>query len=146
MATICYSFPNINFTNPRPLHQNAPKCTKMLTITRDSKVFQNCPEWLLLPIFWFKGHLKGDRSQRKSWRSHGVVHELHQNTVSCFSAPHVQSHISHWGQIQNFLVCLAMVTFRVYIGAFWFILVHLKCNPRTLTWLARTPVHLQVSI
>ena len=33
------------------VHQNAPKCTKMLTITRDSKVFQNCPEWLLLPIF-----------------------------------------------------------------------------------------------
>ena len=26
------------------VHQNAPKCTKMLTITRDSKVFQNCPE------------------------------------------------------------------------------------------------------
>ena len=35
-------------------------------------MFRICPECLIWSISWLNGHLKGDRSQNKSWRGLGV--------------------------------------------------------------------------
>ena len=67
----------------RKMHQNAAKWTKMVTVLWESKVFQICPEWLMWSISGVNGHLKGDRSQSKSWRSHGVAHGVDQNASKC---------------------------------------------------------------
>ena len=55
-------------------------------------------------------------------------------------------HISHSGQIQNTLLCHAMVTILVHVSPFWCILVHIMCNPMTPQWLALTHLLFQVSI
>ena len=109
-------------------HQSAPESTKMVTIARESKVFRICPEWLLWYISGLNGHLKGDRSQNKSGRSHVVVHELHKFAPFALALTSFpikfpfnpeMDHISHSGQIQNTLLCHTMVTIFVYIGPFW---------------------------
>ena len=57
----------------------APKCTKMVTIAWYSKLFWIFPEWLMWSFLILDGHFKGYRSQHKSWWSHGVKHEGHEN-------------------------------------------------------------------
>ena len=68
------------------VQQNATKFTKMhkkVTVPWRSKVFWICPQWLMWVISGVNGHWKGDSSQSKSWRSHGVAREVHQNVAKC---------------------------------------------------------------
>ena len=58
------------------MDQNGPKWSPYHD---SSKVFRICPEWLIWSFSGLNGHLKGDKSQYKSWRGHGVAHEVHQN-------------------------------------------------------------------
>ena len=77
------------------MHQNGPKCTKMVKIAWQCKVFRICPEWLIWSISWLNGHLKEDRSQSKSWRGHGVPHEVHQNAAKCTTMHNAQCTTMH---------------------------------------------------
>ena len=53
----------------------------MVKIAWQSKsFFQICPEW---PTWSISGHLKGDSSQNKSWRGHGIAYEVQQNATKC---------------------------------------------------------------
>ena len=62
------------------VHQNGPKWSPYHD---RAKVFWICLEWLIWSSSGLNGHLKGNRSQYKSWRGHGVTHEMHQNALKC---------------------------------------------------------------
>ena len=62
------------------MHQNEPKWSPYHD---RAKVFWICLEWLIWSSSGLNGHLKGDRSLHKSWRGHGVTHEMHQNAPKC---------------------------------------------------------------
>ena len=79
------------------MHQNAPKCPKR---SWRSKVFWIGSEWLMWSFSGVNGHLKGDRNQRKSWRSHGVAHEVHQHIAKCTKM------VTMPWQSQVFWICL----------------------------------------
>ena len=93
------------------MHQNAPKCTKMVSIALQSKVFWISPKWLMWSISGVNGHLEGCRSQSKSWRGYGVAHEVHQN------AP--KKWITLVTQDKFEILCSVMLWWQ-----FWCILVH----------------------
>ena len=99
------------------VHQNGPNCTNVVTLVWQCKSVLNL-SWVTYMIFiWIKWHLKGDRSQDKSWRGHGVTHEIHQNAPK-------------WTKMdQN-----------------WCILVHLMCDYMTPPWLVLNLFHIHVSI
>ena len=61
------------------MHQNCSEWTKMDSIAWQSKLFQICSEWLTWSFSRLDGYLKGEKSQKKSWRGHGVAYEVHQN-------------------------------------------------------------------
>ena len=65
------------------MDQNGLKWTEVDLIGHYSmtkkKFFRICPQWLIWSISGLNGHLKGDRSQKQSWRGGGVTHEVHQN-------------------------------------------------------------------
>ena len=64
-------------------HQNWSKCTKVVSIAWQSKLFRFCHEWLMWSIFGLNGHLEVDRSPSKSCKGHGVALEVHQNEPKC---------------------------------------------------------------
>ena len=58
-------------------------CTKMNQNGHHIMTEQKCFEFVLSDLndrfSGLNGHLKGDRSQYKSWRGHRVTHKMHQN-------------------------------------------------------------------
>ena len=95
----------------------APKCTKMATIAWYSKLFWIFPEWLMWSFSILDGHFKGYRSQHKSWWSHGVKHEGHENAPKSTKI-HKNSHHS---MIEHTVPNLSWVTFNAI-----FFLIFLK--------------------
>ena len=65
---------HIRCTKGTKIDQNA----LVVSIEWQRKVFRICPEWLIWSIFGLNGHLKEHWSQSKSWRGHGIAHEVHQ--------------------------------------------------------------------
>ena len=112
----------------------AAKCTKMVTIAWQNKVFQICPEWLMV------------RFGAPHVRSHDP--SMTSSLSSSFKCPFTpeMDYISYSGLIRNTLLLHAMVTNLVLFGPFLCILMHLMCNPMTFPWLALTPILFQVSI
>ena len=55
----------------------------MVTAPWLGKIFRICPAWLMRSISGVNGHLKGQMSQSKSYRGHGVAHEVHHNAPKC---------------------------------------------------------------
>ena len=138
------------------VHQNGPKWTKMVTISWQSKSVSNLSWVTYMIFFWIKWTLERGWSQYKSWRGHGVTHEVYQNApkltkedqnchphVSPFKCPfnHKKDHISHSGQI--WYLCSVMIwwpfcSILVKFHAFLCILVHLIWDAMTPPWLALT--------
>ena len=68
------------------MHQIAPKLSPQhdrALCLEFVLVFWICPEWLIPFFSALDGRLKEDRSQSKSWRGHGIAHEVHLNAPKC---------------------------------------------------------------
>ena len=65
------------------VHQNAPKCTEMVTMHHSMTEQSVSNLSRVTYIFEINGHLKEARSQSMSWRGHGVAFEVHQNEPKC---------------------------------------------------------------
>ena len=86
----------------------------MVTVAWLNKVFRIFPEWLMWSISWVNGHLKGYRSQSKSWRSHGVAHEVHQKAPKCTKMHQNGHHLMT--MTEQSVLNLSWVTDRIH---FW---------------------------
>ena len=94
-------------------HQKWPKCTKVVTIAWQSKVFRICPKWQIWSIFGLSGDLKEDMSQRKSWRGYGVAHEVHQNTSKCTRIHQNGHHSKREQSVSNLPWVINMIHFWI---------------------------------
>ena len=65
------------------VHQNAPKCTEMVTMHHSMTEQSVSNLSRVTYIFEINGHLKEARSQSMSWRGHRVALEVHQNEPKC---------------------------------------------------------------
>ena len=122
MILIFYDFMKIGWRGVVGLPM---RCTKMDQNGHHIMTEQKCFEFVLSDLndrfSGLNGHLKGDRSQYKSWRGHRVTHKMHQNAPKCIKTDQNRPKL-------------------------WCILVHFMCEPMTPPWLVLTPIPFQESI
>ena len=94
------------------MDQNRPKWSPYHDI---SKVFQICPEWLIWSFSGLNRRLKGDKSQYKPWRGHGVIHEVHQNAPKRIKMDQNGHNIMTKQRVSN----LSWVTYMIFFWIKW---------------------------